>query len=156
MRFALDLEWINWKNAFDNMELTLNNGANPNINRMLGNTGSFSVEFPMQWKDQLAIRVGGEYDVSPMLTLRAGYAYGSNPVPDATVFPVFPAIVENHLMVGGSYQIVGGLTVHGAYELALNKRQNAASRSIVANEFSGSMTQLSENIFHISLSWGLE
>lgn len=155
LRFALDAEWINWKNAFDNMTLTLSNGANPNINRMLGNSGSFSVEFPMQWKDQIALRVGGEYDVSGELTVRAGYAYGSNPVPDATVFPVFPAIVENHLMIGGSYALTEALAVHGAYELALNKRQNAASQSVVANEFNSSTSELSENIFHVSLTWAL-
>lgn len=156
LRFALDLEWINWKNAFDNMSLTLTNGANPNINRMLGNTGDFSIEFPLLWKDQFALRVGGEYDVSPVATVRAGYAYGSNPVPDETVFPVFPAIVENHIMVGGSYMIAGRLTIHGAYELALTKKQFASQQSMVAREFSGSSSELSESIFHISMTWALD
>ena len=153
LRFALDLEWVNWKNAFDDMTLSLSNGDNPNINRMLGSTGDLSIDFPMRWKDEFAFRVGGEYDVTPTFTLRAGYAYGSNPVPETTVFPVFPAIVEDHLMLGGSYQIFEPFTVHAAFELALNNQQVAANNNMVAHEFNGSTSELKENIFHLSLTW---
>ena len=153
VRLAFDAEWVDWKNAFDKMTLNLSNGVNPNINRMLGNTGSFSVDFPMQWKDELAFRIGGEFDATSALTLRAGYAYGSNPVPETTVFPVFPAIVDNHLMFGASYGVTDAVTLHGAYELALNKQETAASHSIVAHEFNGSTSELNESIFHLSFTW---
>lgn len=156
LRLSLDVEWVDWKNAFDAMTLTLSGGANPNFNRMLGNTGSFTAEFPMQWKDEMAIRVGGEYDATPDLTVRAGYAYGTNPVPQETVFPVFPAIVENHIMVGGSYRVVAPLMVHAAFELALNNAQDAASHSMVAHEFNNSTSELRENIFHLSVTWLFE
>ena len=156
LRLALDAEWVNWKNAFDKMSLSMTGGANPNINTMLGSTGSFNIDFPMQWKDEYAFRFGGEYDLNPDLTVRAGYSYGSNPVPQETVFPVFPAIVDNHVMLGGSYRISAPLTVHAAYELALNKKEVAASNSVVAGEFNNSTSELQENIFHLSLTWMLE
>ena len=35
-------------------------------------------------------------------TLRAGYNYGENPVPDETLTPLFPATTEHHLSVGAS------------------------------------------------------
>jgi len=152
---ALDLEWVNWKNAFDQMTLSLSNGDNANINRMLGNSGALSLAFPLDWKDSYCVRVGGEYRASSLLTVRAGYAYGSNPVPASTIFPVFPAIVENHVTVGASYKVSDPLTVHAAVELALNKKETASAQSIVAQEYDGSISQLSESVFHLTLSWSL-
>lgn len=155
-RMAVDIEWINWKNAFDKMSLSLSSGSNTNINRMLGNAGAFSLDFPMNWEDAVMVRLGAEVDVTPSFTLRAGGAFGTNPVPSSTVFPVFPAIVENHVTVGASVKIVPSLAVHAAFEHALNKQQKASTPSILAEEYSGSISQLSENVFHLSLSWSLQ
>jgi long-chain fatty acid transport protein len=154
-RLSAEAEWINWSSAFDNMTLSLSNGSSVNINKMLGNAGTFEILFPMQWKDSYNVRVGGEYDLSSAFTVRAGYSYGSNPVPQETIFPVFPAIVENHLMAGASAAISGPLSIHVAYEYALNKKQTASSTSTIAQEYNGSTSQLGENLFHISLSWML-
>ncbi len=155
LQLALDAEWINWKNAFDKMGLSLSNGDNANVNRMLGNSGSFSLDFPMNWKDSYSVRIGLEYAASDPLTLRAGYAYGSNPVPESTIFPVFPAVVENHLMVGVSYRLIEVLSINAAYEAALNKSETASSSSVLAQEYNNSLSQLSENIFHLSVTWSL-
>ena len=155
-RISAEAEWINWSTAFDNMTLSMSNGNNANINRMLGNAGTFEILFPMKWKDSYNVRVGGEFDLSKVFTVRAGYSYGSNPVPQETIFPVFPAIVENHLMAGASVAVSGPLSIHVAYELALNKTQTAAAASTIAQEYNGSTSQLGENLFHISLSWMLK
>jgi long-chain fatty acid transport protein len=153
LRLALDMEWIDWSSAFDQMSLKLSNGDNTNINRMLGNNGSLNIDFPMRWKDEMAIRIGGEFDLSNAVTVRAGYAFGDNPVPEESVFPVFPAIVKHHLMFGGSYEISSVLRIHGAYEMGLGEKCQASSQSIVADEFSNSVCELSEDIFHLSFSW---
>jgi long-chain fatty acid transport protein len=153
LRLSAEAEWINWSAAFDNMTLSLSNGSNVNINTMMGNAGTFEILFPMKWKDSYNIRFGGEYDLSAAFTIRAGYSYGSNPVPEETLFPVFPAIVENHVMAGASVKVAGPVSIHVAYEMALNKKQTAAAASTVAQEYNNSTSQLSENLFHVSLSW---
>jgi long-chain fatty acid transport protein len=153
---AADLEWVNWKDAFDTMTLNLSGGSNTNINTMMGNNGSFTMEFPMYWANSFNIRLGGEYVASHMVTLRAGYAYGANPVPASTIFPVFPAVVENHLMIGATLGLSESMGLNLAYEMALNKSQKASAQSIVAQEYNGSTSELAENIFHISLSWKLK
>lgn len=153
MRFGFDFEWINWKNAFDNMSLTFKNGDNANINRMMGNDGSFGIAFPMEWEDAFCSRFGVEFDASKYLTARVGAAFGSNPVPDATVFPVFPAIVETHVTAGITYNFTPALALNAAYEMALNKEQTAARVSRLAQEYNGSTSQLTEDIFHLSLTW---
>ena len=55
---ALDAEWINWKKAFDQMDIDLSNGKNENINRMMGTEGSISMAFPMYWENSIIIRTG--------------------------------------------------------------------------------------------------
>jgi len=153
LRLGLDAEWINWKNAFDKMSLSLSGGTNANVNRMLGNSGSFSLDFPLDWKDSYCVRAGAEFDVTAPLTLRLGYAYGTNPVPESTVFPVFPAVTENHLTAGVTYRILGPLSVNIAYELVFNKSETASAQSLLAREYNNSVSQLSENVFHLSVTW---
>lgn len=152
-RLGFDFEWINWKNAFDKMTLALKNGSNANINRMLGNDGNFGLEFPMQWEDAYCTRLGIEVDATTDLTLRVGGAFGSNPVPNQTVFPVFPAIVENHFTAGFTYKFSPVFAVNAAYELAFNSAQTSLIPSLLASEYSGSTSELRENIFHLSFSW---
>lgn len=150
---SADIEWLNWANAFDKMIINLSNGDNQNINTMLGNSGNFQLEFPLNWKNSLVVKLGGEFILSEAFTGRIGYAYGSDPVPDETVFPVFPAIVENHITAGLSYRASSVLVFHGAVETALNKKQTAAIPSTVASEYNGSTSELSTLLFHLSATW---
>ncbi len=152
VRLGFDFEWINWKNAFDKMTITMKNGSNSNINTMLGSS-SMSVDFPMKWEDAVCTRIGLEVDVTDALALRAGGAFGENPVANSAVFPVFPAIIENHVTAGASYKFSPSFTVHAAYERAFNNEQKSLSPSLVAQEYSGSTSSLNENIFHLSVSW---
>jgi len=119
----------------------------------MGNTGSFSLTFPMEWKDSYIIHAGGEYDFSKMFTFRLGYTYGTNPVPEETVFPVFPAIVENHVMAGGTFNFSPKFAVNFAYEMALNKELTASNPSTVAAEYNSSKSSLQTMLFHLSLTW---
>ncbi|MGZ3939370.1 MAG: OmpP1/FadL family transporter [Flavisolibacter sp.] len=155
-RLALDGEWINWKNAFDQMDISLTNGTNPNISTMLGSQGSMAMPFPMYWKNTVVIRSGIEYDPCQKLTLRAGYAYGSNPVPSTTLFPLFPAIVTDHVSAGFSVKATKSLVVNAAYEYAFEKQQKAAAESYIANEYDNSTSSLENQIFHLSISWLLK
>ena len=151
-RLGFDFEWINWKNAFDKMTITLKNGNNSNINTMLGGS-SVTVDFPLNWEDSYNVRIGAEVDASDAFTFRLGGAFGSNPVANSTVFPVFPAIVENHFTAGVSYKVSPTLVVHAAYERAFNNVQKSLSRNLVAQEYNNSISELKENIFHLSFSW---
>ena len=148
-----DLEWINWANAFDKMTIKLSNGTNPNINKMMGNNGTFDLNFPMDWKNSIVVKIGGEYSINSDLTVRLGYVYGGNPVPESTIFPIFPAIVENHLTVGAGYKVSAPLTINAAFEMALNKSLTASNPSLIANEYNGSTSQLSTSLIHLSASY---
>ncbi len=151
-RLGFDFEWINWENAFDKMAITLKNGSSTNINTMLGGS-SVTVDFPLNWEDSYNVRIGAEVDASDAFTFRLGGAFGSNPVANSTVFPVFPAIVENHFTAGVSYKLSPTFAVNAAYELAFNNEQKSLSQNLVAQEYNNSISELKENIFHLSFSW---
>ncbi len=150
---SFDLEWLNWEAAFDEMKLALSNGNNSNINTMLGNEGNFEMTFPLNWENSIIAKIGGEFMASEALTLRLGYAYGSNPVPESTIFPVFPAIVENHIMLGGSYQFTNSFAAHLAYEMVMNNELTAENESLIANEYNASTSELATNLFHIAFTY---
>jgi long-subunit fatty acid transport protein len=156
LRLGIDGEWINWKKAFDQMDISLSNGTNVNINKMMGMNGNIKMAFPMQWKNTVVIRTGIEYDVCSAITLRGGYAYGSNPVPSATLFPVFPAIVKDHITAGASVKISNNLHVNGAYEYAFRNNESVAGSSMIAHEYDYSESSLENRIFHISFSWSIK
>ncbi len=152
LKLAADFEWLNWENAFDKMTLKLTNGNNSNVNKMIGSSG-MNIDFPMNWKNSIVIKVGGEYMANKELTLRVGYTYGTNPVPETTIFPIFPAVVESHVMFGASYKISKPLTIHAAFEMGLNKSETASNPSIIANEYDGSTSQLSTTLIHVAASY---
>lgn len=156
LRIAIDGEWINWKKAFDQMDISLDNGTNPNISKMVGTQGSIAMAFPMYWKNTIVLRTGVEYDVCKRVTLRTGYAYGSNPVPSTTIFPVFPAIVTDHFTAGISVKLSKTFALNGAYEYAFDKKEKAASGSYIASEYNNSTSGLENKIFHVSISWLLK
>ncbi len=152
LRFGFDFEWINWKNAFDKMAIKLTNGNNANVNKMMGGT-DINIDFPLNWKDAVILKAGGEFDASNKVTLRLGYVYGSNPVPSSTVFPVFPAIVEHHLTVGGTYKFSDRFNLNLALETALNGKLTASNPSLLQSEFSNGTSELSTILGHISFNW---
>ena len=153
-KLALDIEWMNWADAFDKMQIKMTNGTNANINKMIG-SNAINMDFPLKWRNTVIVKIGGEYNFTNQFTMRLGYAYGSNPVPNTTIFPVFPAVVENHLTLGGSCKISKRVMLSAAIESALNKKETASNPSEIQSEFSGSTSELGTVLGHISLTWNL-
>ncbi|MFA7289801.1 MAG: outer membrane protein transport protein, partial [Melioribacteraceae bacterium] len=136
------------------MSLKLSNGSNANINKMLGSS-SMNVDFPMNWENSLLIKVGVEYNASPELTLRAGFANGANPVPSSTIFSIFPAVVENHITAGLSYKVSAPLTINAAFELGLENSVDGSTPHVLAHEYEGSTSTLSSTLLHLGVSYNL-
>jgi long-chain fatty acid transport protein len=63
------------------------------------------------------VAVGGQYRLSEKLTLRGGYLYNTNPIPDpVTLFNVqLPAIITNTLSLGASYALTEDITFSTAW-----------------------------------------
>ena len=69
------------------------------------NNADLNAELFQDWKDQTVFEFGAGYKVTDSTTLRAGFNYGNNPVPDKYLNALFPAIVQNHITGGIGYDI---------------------------------------------------
>jgi long-subunit fatty acid transport protein len=56
---AFQADWVNWKEAFVTLPVTLTNGTNTVINSLVGGN-SMQDGIPLQWKDQYGFHVGAE------------------------------------------------------------------------------------------------
>lgn len=156
LRLSMDLQWLNWANSFNTMNISLSGGTNPNINRMLGTAGTIEMPFPLNWKNTVVVKTGAELAVSKSLQLRCGYAYGDNPVPATTVFPLFPAVVVHHASIGGSLKVSKSMAINAAYEHAFRNDETASSISLIGAQFNNSVSGLSNDIYHVSFSWTMK
>jgi long-chain fatty acid transport protein len=136
----------------ESFKMTMKNGDNKNINNMIG-SDTVETEMLLDWEDQVTVSVGGQYEFVKGAFARVGYNYGNNPVPDTTVFPVFPAVVEHHVALGGGYNVKDFFEINAAYELALANTQKAADDHEIASEYDGSESTLGEHTVHVMFSF---
>lgn len=149
---GVDVHWINWSATMKKFKMTMTNGDSGNINAMVGDK-DVDAEIPLEWDDQFVVSVGGQYEFIKSAFLRLGYNYGKNPVPDSTIFPVFPAIVEHHITIGGGYNHNDFFEINAAYELAVPNTQKASAISKVAKEYNNSESTLGEHTVHLMASF---
>ncbi len=93
---AVDVKLYDWDEAIDTITV---NAKDPSV----PGAPPVTVPFVFNWEDQWVYALGIDYRASERLTLRAGYNFGENPVPDGTLNPLFPANVEDHLSIGAGY-----------------------------------------------------
>ena len=111
---AVKVAWLDWSGAIQTSTLHAsgpdNSGARPTL----------SLDSTMNWKDQYVFAIGIAYDLTKTVILRAGYNYGSNPIPSNTINPLLAAIAEHHVTFGGGYTISPKWQISAAMEYAFN------------------------------------
>jgi long-chain fatty acid transport protein len=98
-----------------------------------GMGGSVSFELPQNWKDQTVLNLGLAWKTSEQLTIRAGLNLADNPIPDATVNPLFPATVKNHATLGFGYQASKTGELNAALTVAPSISVNSGSGVTIAH-----------------------
>lgn len=140
-RVAAQVEWIDWSEAFDRLEVNLANGNNATINGLVGSP-NMQDNIPLRWRDQFVFRAGVEFDATKEIQLRAGYAFGRSPVPDATLLPVVAAITE-HTLAAGIGWTRGKYSLGLAYQYSLPAEQSVGTSSLRSGEYSDSKVEVS-------------
>ena len=92
---AADLKYIGWADSMKSFRMRYDSAQ-------MGGTVSFSL--PQNWRDQTVLSLGMAWKANEQLTLRAGLNLADNPIPDATVNPLFPATVKSHVTMGLGYK----------------------------------------------------
>ncbi|WP_158623273.1 OmpP1/FadL family transporter [Corallococcus sp. CA053C] len=124
---AVDATWWNWS-RLQKLDLDFENTA-------------FSTSQPKNWHNRWQFSLGGEYAVTPALTVRAGAGYDPTPVPDETLTPELPDSNRIQGALGLTYGF-GHLSLSGGYQLLLftEKRSTAPS---APGTYTGSLHVLS-------------
>jgi len=138
--FAVQADWVNWKNAFASLPVSLTNGNNADINGLLGSSAIFD-RVPLNWKDQYSFRGGVERRLTEAISVRGGYAHANNPVPASTLSPLTGAIMTNQLSAGIGYR-AGRWRFDLAYGIDPTAQENVGKTALLSGEYSNSKVRI--------------
>ena len=142
-------DWIDWSDSFDKLPIHLTKGNNADLNGLLGSS-RLDDTAPLRWSDQYVGRVGAEQLLGAHWVVRAGYAYGNNPVPDNTLTPLNAAITEHLLTAGVGYH-VGRIKIDAAYQWQVPATARISHSSLAAGEYTGSVTEVNVQQFNLTV-----
>jgi long-chain fatty acid transport protein len=94
LMLAADVKRIGWKENMNNYNLAFTPAGGSEI----------PLTMAQNWENQNVYAIGVQYRVNERLNVRGGFNYGKNPVPDATLNPLFPATVQQHYTLGFDYR----------------------------------------------------
>jgi long-chain fatty acid transport protein len=156
---AADIQQINYSDI-DAIGNSVNNFGNcsafammaPNSYCLGGSNGP-----GFGWDDMTVYKIGAQFEVSPELTLRAGWNYGKAPIPsnDETLFNVLaPATVENHLTLGATWKVDPTVSVTATYMHAFeNEIKDTLPGPLGA--FPAASIEMYQDSFGVAVSWKL-
>ena len=141
---SVEGQWINWR-------------ATMNSFTIYGpwNNSTGYTQLPMHWSNQWVANIGTQYDVNNWLQVRAGYAWGSNPISNQTIASnlIFPAIVQNAITVGATQKLGMGWKLTEAY---MHEFSNTNTGPAGSSPFGGPMpasATMYENSYGIQVGY---
>jgi long-chain fatty acid transport protein len=118
---VFDYKWINWGDVMDNFRMTFTaDVSQSNTSAQAFGLGGKSMNATLfqKWKDQNVFMLGAGYKVTDDFTVRVGANISDNPIPNTYLLPLFPAIIENHYMVGAGYMFSKASSIDVSYTYA--------------------------------------
>lgn len=149
--FALQADWVNWKDAFASLPVSLTNGNNPDINHLLSSNSIFD-RVPLDWKDQYSFRGGVERFLTENISLRGGYAHSNNPIPASTLSPLTAAIMTNQLSTGIGYRY-GRWRFDLGYGIDPSVQENVGKTALLSGEYSNSKIRIGTQSLGLNTSF---
>lgn len=114
---AADVKYIMWSSVMKDFKMSF---VADNTQQNGGFVGlKMDAVLFQDWENQIVIAAGGAYKLIDPLTVRAGFNYGKNPVPDKYLNALFPAVVETHATFGAGYDLGQGSQVNVSGTVAL-------------------------------------
>lgn len=145
LTFALDVEEIFYsevKSVGNNLSLI-----------RLGN-GLGAAEGPgFGWQNVTAIKAGIAYDVTDRLTLRLGYNFCTQPIPESqTYFNILaPGVVQQHITAGATYRFSQHWEVSAFYAYGFPQTVHGAGNAF--GPASNANLTMSQNTFGLAVGW---
>jgi long-chain fatty acid transport protein len=107
------------------------------------------------WKDVTTVKVGVAYDLSETMTVRAGYNYGAQPIPESeTLFNMLaPGVVETHATLGGTFRLNETMELTFAYMHAFEN--TVEGKDSIPMDFGGGEANLTMSQDVFGLGFGM-
>jgi len=118
MLVVFDYKWINWAAVMKDFKMTFEADANQTGLAQAFAGKVLDATLYQKWKDQNVFMLGLGYKFTNEFTGRAGLNIANNPIPDAYLNPLFPAIIKNHIMLGAGYDISKASSVDASFTYA--------------------------------------
>lgn len=141
---SADVTWMNWSETFDTVSLHMSAPTSPFF------PPAVVEHIPLRWDDSVALRLGYEYDLGSQETLRLGYVYHANPIPNATLTPFIQSTTEHGLSCGYGLPIFG-CELDLAYMFTFGRDQQVGTSAFVGGDFDGSTHRAQTHAACISL-----
>jgi long-chain fatty acid transport protein len=133
---AADIKQIKWKSVMKDFKMTYEGP----LAGAPGNTVDFAL--PQNWKDQTVYELGAAYLFTPEFIGRIGVNISDNPIPDADMNYLFPAIEKNHYTVGAGYAFNKAHSIDFSFAYAPEVKVNAG------NGLTTTHSQMNEQIMY--------
>jgi long-chain fatty acid transport protein len=132
---AFDVKQINWKDVMKDFKMTYEGGVGPT-------TAAIDLAMPQNWDDQTVYQLGLAYLFTQEFTGRIGVSISDNPIPDAYVNYLFPAIVKEHYTAGVGYAFSKAQSIDFSFTYAPEVTVNAGSGMTISH------SQMNEQIMY--------
>ncbi len=109
LQMGIDITFVGW-GAYDSLIVEFEDQ-----NSVLGNTLPPDQREPRHYNNTFIVKFGGEYDMSDLLTIRAGMSYDQNPIPRNVYAPETPDNDKLGFSVGISVSPAEWLTIDGSF-----------------------------------------
>lgn len=108
------------------------------------------------WRDMTIFKLGVAYEVSPALTVRAGYSTGNQPIPGSeAMFNILaPGVVEDHLTLGATWVLDNKAEVSVGYMHAFKKSVKGVGAIPAGGGFPGGDVELRMHQDSIGVAYG--
>ena len=108
------------------------------------------------WKDVEVFKLGGSYEISPTLTVRAGFSHMDQPIPaDQTFLNILaPGVIEDHASLGLTWNLGSAGELSLAYTHAFEK--TVKGRNSIPTLFGGGEADLTMSQEILAVGYGLK
>jgi long-chain fatty acid transport protein len=148
---SLDILWLDWSSAFNELTFDLSEGNNAEFNAMLGGDSTEDT-FPLRWKDSYTFRLGYDHSLESKGILRFGYIYNKNPVPETTLTPLIPGILEHSVTVGYGRNWKNW-AFNAGYYYAFKNKQSVDTSDIFGGDYDQSTVKLSAHFLSLGFQY---
>jgi|OpeIllAssembly_1097287.scaffolds.fasta_scaffold26879_2 long-chain fatty acid transport protein len=147
LTIAFDVVWIDYSGV-----KSIANPLLPNLfQARLGTDGGAG----FGWEDMTVYKLGVQYALSPALTLRGGYNYGKQPIPESETFFNFlaPGVEEDHWTLGATWTLANKSELSFAFMYAPSVTVSGVNS--IPPQFGGGNINLkmSEMSFGVAYGW---